>query len=90
MIDIKFTPEGDIDMTSGDFQYVESTEQHQRDILLAAKGHFKSAPEIGVDAFRYINEINPDAFFRSVRREFARDGMKIKSMSAAKIEASYD
>jgi len=90
MIDIKLQAlDGDIAWDNDDLLYVESTEQHQRDILLAGKGHFKSFPLIGVDAMSYVNEENPDSFFRSVRKEFARDGMTVKRLSVNHIDANY-
>jgi len=89
MTDIKQTSDGDIAWGNNDLLYAESTEQHQRDILLAGKGHFKSFPLIGVDAMIYENEENPDVFFRSIRKEFARDGMTVKKVSQAHIEAYY-
>ena len=89
MIDIKQTQDGDIAWGNGDLLYVESTEQHQRDILLAGKGHFKSFPLIGVFATNYVNEENPDVFLRSVRKEFSRDEMTVKKVSTTYIEASY-
>jgi hypothetical protein len=81
MIDIKQTPTGDIDLTTGDLFYAESTDQHQRDILLCGKGHFKSNPLTGVDAASYLSDDNIDNFLRGARKEFSRDGMKVKSLS---------
>ncbi|KAA6339870.1 hypothetical protein EZS27_012235 [termite gut metagenome] len=86
MIDIKQTPTGDIDLSTKDIFYGESTEQHQRDILLCGKGHFKSSPLTGVDAASYLNDENPDEFLRAARKEFSRDGMKVKSLSVVEGE----
>ncbi|KAA6336887.1 hypothetical protein EZS27_014998 [termite gut metagenome] len=93
MIDIKQTSEGDIDLSTRDILYGESTEQHQRDILLSGKGHFKESPLTGVDAARCLNDENPDEFLRTARKEFARDGMKVKSLSVRagelNVQANY-
>ena len=89
MIDIKQIQDGDIAWSNGDLLYVESSEQHQRDILLAGKGHFKSFPLIGVDAMSYVSEENPDMFLRIVRKEFSRDGMTVEKVSTTNIEAYY-
>lgn len=48
MIDIGHTESGDIDFSSGDLAYAESTGQHQKDILVSGKGHYKETPELGV------------------------------------------
>ena len=62
MIDIQHTEDGDIDIMSGDILYSESTSQHQKDILLADKGHYKESPETGVGAVNYINAIDNGNF----------------------------
>ncbi|KAA6327239.1 hypothetical protein EZS27_023764 [termite gut metagenome] len=90
MIDIKQTPDGDIDLSTNDLFYSESTEQHQRDILLCGKGHFKETPLVGVSAIDYLNDESPDNFLRAVRKKFARDGMKVKSLSLKAGELSIN
>ena len=93
MIDIKFTADGDIDFTGGDISYGESTKQHQRDLILAQKGHFKHAPEAGVGAINFLHDETPEQFLRAVRKEFARDGMKVNRLAFAggelKMNAEY-
>jgi hypothetical protein len=81
MIDIKSDETGDIDVLIGDIQYTESTEQHQRDILLAHKGHYKEVPAVGVGAINFLNDESPDDFLRIVRKEFTKDGMKVKKIA---------
>lgn len=90
MIDIGHTANGDIDLQVGDILYAESTGQHQRDILLANKGHYKESPETGVGALEYMNDNEPDRLLRSIRKEFTRDGMKVSKVSLDNVVAEYE
>lgn len=90
MIDIQHTISGDIDISSGDILYTESTVQHQRDILLSGKGHYKESPEVGVDVMEYINDNEPEDMFRAIRKEFTRDGMKVTKVSIDNTIAQYE
>lgn len=90
MIDIGHTANGDIDLQAGDILYAESTGQHQRDILLADKGHYKESPETGVGALEYMNDNEPDRLLRSIRKEFTRDGMKVSKVSLDNVVAEYE
>lgn len=90
MIDIAHNENGDIDLSTGDLLYSESTRQHQKDILLAGKGHYKETPELGVDALNYINDVEPENLFRSIRKEYTRDGMKVTKVSMNDTVARYE
>lgn len=90
MKDIQHTDNGDIDISSGDIIYSESTSQHQKDILLADKGHYKESPEIGVGAINYVNDTEPENLYRTIRKEFTRDGMKVTRISMEETEAYYE
>lgn len=90
MIDIQHTANGDIDLTAGDLLYAESTGQHQKDILLAGKGHYKESPEVGVDATEYVNDNGPENLLRSIRNEFIRDGMKVTQVDMNNTIAEYE
>lgn len=93
MIDITQTSAGDIALATGDFVYTESTGQHQRDILLADKGHFKEVPAVGVGSVNFINDDDPENYCRTVRKECGRDGMIVNSIKISdgqlEIEAAY-
>ncbi len=93
MKDIKYTPDGDIDLSSGDLQYHESTMQHQQDILLAAKGDYKSAPGVGVDIREQLDDENPAELLRTIRKEYSKDGMAVKELDYTqgklKVDAKY-
>lgn len=90
MIDIQHTVGGDIDLTPGDLLYTESTGQHQKDILLSGKGHYKECPELGVDATEYVNDNGPENLLRSIRNEFIRDSMKVTQVSMDNTIAEYE
>lgn len=90
MIDIQHTTTGDVDLSTGDMIYCESTWQHQRDILLSAKGHYKETPEMGVDALNYVNDVEPENLFRAIRKEYTRDGMKVVKVSMNQTVAHYE
>lgn len=93
MIDIKHTDDGDIDFSSGDIQYAESTKQHQSDILTAFKGTYKEFPTVGVGTINYIASNNKEGFLRNVRKQFAADGMKVKSIGMTdtiNVDATYE
>lgn len=80
MIDIKHTPEGDIDLSLEDLSYTNSDEQHQKDILLSDKGYYKESPTTGVGMVNFMNDSDPENMLRTIRKEFAKDGMKINKI----------
>ena len=96
MIDIRQTEDGDIDLSMGDFAMVEPTGQHQRDILIAAPGYYKESPTVGVDSISDMLESDKEAYLRTVRRQFARDGMRVDSVKhndytgILQVEAEYE
>lgn len=81
MIDIKNTRDNDLDLSGGDINYSESSGQHQQDILLADKGHYKEVPARGVGIINFLHETDPENLLRTVRKEFARDGMKVEKVT---------
>lgn len=81
MRDILMTADGDIDVTVGDLQTAaayRTTEQHKRDILMAAPGDFKETPTAGVGAVEYLNDENLGLFLRDVRKQMQADGMTVE------------
>ncbi len=81
MTDIKHTDTGDLDLSAGDLLYVESDNQHQKDILLAHKGHYKAHPATGVGIEDYVNETAPEELLRTIKKEFTADGMKVNKVT---------
>lgn len=98
MIDILHTPDGDIDLSSGDLVWCDTeraTDQHKRDILLASPGDFKESPTVGVGAAEYLNDEAPGLFLREVRKQMQADGIRIKRVAFAadgelEIQGSYE
>lgn len=92
--DIKQTEDGDTDLSTGDIEYAGSREQHEKDMLLAGKGHYKESPDAGVGAINFINDNNPENFLRTVRKELTRDGMKVRQVRINQgkltIDAEYE
>lgn len=94
MIDFQQTPDGDLDLTTGDLVLCESTEQHKADILLASQGDITDAPLIGVDIIEYYNSENNDMMLRDIAIAMERDGIRIDSVKVDRqgdilIQGSY-
>lgn len=66
-------------IVNGDFSIGDGTEQHQKLLILSAKGDFKLNPTAAVDVTRHLDD---DAFnlLQEVSSEFTKDGMKVKSV----------
>lgn len=94
MRDILLDETGDVAITDDIGYAANSTLQHQRDILIAAKGHYKNAPAVGVDIASQVNESNPEQLLRTAMLELTRDGMRVNTVAVAdgnlKIEAYYE
>jgi len=80
MMDIALTEGEDLDLSSGDFGVIESTHQHQRQLLLNNKGDFKQNPTVGVGLFSYFDDEQFQNLIRAVSMEFSRDGMNVTSI----------
>lgn len=83
MEDILQTADGDVDFTAGDLLRTatdRATEQHKRDILLAAPGDFKEAPTVGVGAVEYIQG-DASLFLRDVRKQMQADGITVREVA---------
>ncbi len=78
--DILLNEDGDVNIASGDIRYVESTAQHQRDLLLAGRGDYKEYPAVGVGTVEYVNDNLPEDYLREVSKSFQGDGMTVKSI----------
>ncbi len=80
MIDIGLDAGEDLSVVGGDFMCVESTAQHQRQLVLNNKGDFKQNPTICVGAFDYMNDENYQELMRAISIEFTRDRMDVQSV----------
>ncbi|MFR9545358.1 MAG: hypothetical protein SNJ29_07245 [Rikenellaceae bacterium] len=81
MLDYAQQSDGDLNFSSGDIASTESTYQHQRDLLLSAKGHIRSKGEAGVGVLEYMIDSDTEDLLRETRLQFASDGMKVSSLS---------
>ena len=92
--DIKHTSDGDVDITGNDINYVESTQQHQSDLLLLVKGELKDAPSVGVGLADFIGDEDNSDLSTEIRTEFRKDGMKVSEINIQggiiKVNAAYD
>lgn len=78
----------------GDFVIDESTQQHQRLLLVTHQGHWREKPSVGVGLYSYVNDENPEEMLRAIRQQFSRDGMRIRELRATsesklKVSALY-
>jgi len=94
MTDFLLDDKNDLTIENGDFVIGDATLQHQNHILLAQKGEFKNAPEIGVGVLTELNNENPRALLSQIRRNFEYDGMKVKSLKVSEngnllVDAKY-
>ena len=93
MEDYKHLPDGDLDIQD-DLFITESTYQHQRDLLLAAKGHIRDMPERGVGSVYFLSESDPEAYFREIKKEMTLDGMTVRKVgfvgTEIELNASYE
>lgn len=91
--DYILTPEGDLKIQNGDFVIGDATTDNQRLLLMAEKGEWKHAPLAGVGLRSYIDDEKPEEMLREVRRQFTRDGMKVKQLEYVggklKFESPY-
>lgn len=88
------TAEG-IDSKEFDFQIGASTTQHQRHLLIAQKGEYKAAPEIGVGITDELNGEDPKALLIKAKRNFEYDGMRIAELAYGAdgkiyVDAAYE
>lgn len=71
---------GDLQIKNGDLVIGESTDQHQRLLLLATKGEFKQSPLTGVGLINFLNDENPGNLKTEIRKQITSDGQLIKSL----------
>ncbi len=81
MNDYLLDDEEDLKVVSGDWVVGESTYQHQRQLILNAKGDYKANPTICVDVVTFIDNDDKSAVRREIAKEFMRDGMLVKDLA---------
>lgn len=80
----------DLAIENNDLVIGPSTAQHQKCLLLAAKGDIKWAPLVGVHLFSFLNDERPEDMLREVRLQFIQDGMKIKRLKSVNYNINID
>jgi hypothetical protein len=80
MIDYGVDGNNDLLISGGDFVRVESTAQHQRQLLLCQKGEYKDNPTICVGVSSYQDDDNKEALFQEITVQFQQDGMEVVNL----------
>lgn len=85
----------DLNILNGDFSVIESTEQHQRLLLIATPGEYKQKPLSGVGLSNYLLDERPGNLLNNIRSQFAKDGMSVKTVTISEegtltIQADYE
>lgn len=86
--DLRQDDNGDIyiNPVTGDFDIVDSDNQHISDILQSISGDYKEFPLIGVNFFMFANSSNQQqALERIIRTQVSSDGYQIKKVVAPLI-----
>lgn len=95
MMDIATNVDGDVKIVGGDFVNAESTEQHQRLLVISDKGEWNQFITTGVGAFGFMDDDRKDSILRVVSQEFTKDGMTVNKIVPGaengnfEIDASY-
>ncbi len=74
------TTTDDLAMTHGDIAIIESTAEHQRQLLLNDKGDYKQNPTTCIGLYNYIDDEGLQALARDVAVAFAQDGMTVNNI----------
>ncbi len=93
MRDMRLTPDGDLHIANGDVVIGDATFDNQQLLLAAEKSSLRHAPLRGVGVLSYLDDEGPRSLVREVRRQFALDGMKVRTVTYLegnmRIDASY-
>ncbi|MDY0104390.1 MAG: hypothetical protein RBS07_15750 [Lentimicrobium sp.] len=94
MQDIILDNQLDLSVLNGDIVIDESSEQHQKLILLCAKNDFKENPFLGVGVESFLEVGDSNSLAREISQQFSSDGLKVHKLNVnipiVEVEASYD
>jgi len=80
----------DLDMQQGDFTNVESTYEHQRQLLINGKGTFKQNPTVCVGLLEYLDDEDYNGAMTEIRAQFNNDGMTVRSINTTNQNIDID
>jgi hypothetical protein len=90
MLDIGFDENGDDLWLNGDLSSVESTLEHQRQLLLNAPGAFTQSPSVGIGLENYFDDDEgAGSILEDIKSQFNRDGMEIEILNLNNLVAYY-
>lgn len=72
-----FIHKTDLELRSGDFAVLESDNQHTEHILVANKGEYKAAPELGVGIGQMLNSEEVTEFLIEAKKNLQYDGQSV-------------
>jgi hypothetical protein len=92
--DYAYTEDYDLVIEDGDFKVIESTHQHQTDLLLMCSGEQRMYPYVGVGLINYVNDDQFGGLNKEIREKFELDGQIVDSVvlyedGKADIKAHY-
>ncbi len=70
----------DLVIEKGDFKVIESTLQHQHNLILTHAGELRLFPYLGVGISDWANDDQPGDLHRKIREQFQFDGMKVAKL----------
>ncbi len=70
----------DLEIKNGDFTVGESDNQHTQHILIANKGEYKAAPELGVGINQMLNSDDVTDFLIEAKKNLQYDGQQVKDI----------
>ncbi|AYO58196.1 oxidase [Chryseobacterium sp. 6424] len=70
----------DLEIKNGDFAVGESDSQHTEHILIANKGEYKAAPELGVGITQMLNSEDATEFLIEAKKNLQYDGQQVNDI----------
>lgn len=70
----------DLEIRNGDFAVLESDNQHTEHILVANKGEYKAAPELGVGISQMLNTEEITEFLIEAKKNLQYDGQTVNDI----------
>lgn len=70
----------DLEIRNGDFAVLESDNQHTEHILIANKGEYKAAPELGVGISQMLNTEEITEFLIEAKKNLQYDGQTVNDI----------